>query len=91
MDQPTEKGGKSQPTALHSEFMTPGCRKIIDTLRRRILADHTEFPAELIEDQVISWLDGIYAPEGATQQQLDELDQLTEKWIDDHERGPRQT
>ena len=37
------------------------------------------------------WLDGIYAPEGATQQQLDELDQLTEKWIDDHERGPRQT
>ena len=68
-----------------------GQRLSIDESVQRIHADHSEFPSELIEDQVISWLDGIYAPEGATQQQLDELDQQTEKWIDDHERGQRRT
>lgn len=68
-----------------------GQRLSIDESVRRIHADHSDFPAVLIEDKVISWLDGIYAPEGATQQQLDELDQLTEKWIDDHERGQRRT
>jgi len=68
-----------------------GQRLSIDASVQRIHADHSEFPAELIEDHVLSWLDGIYAPEGATQQQLDELDQLTERWIDDHERGHRRT
>lgn len=68
---------------------TDGQRLSIDESVRRIHADHSDFSAELIENKVVSWLDGIYAPEGATQQQLDELDQLTEKWIDDHERGQR--
>lgn len=67
-----------------------GQRLSVGTSVQRIHAEHPEFPAELIEELVISWLDGIYAPEGATQQQLDELDQLTEQWIDDHERGQRQ-
>jgi hypothetical protein len=66
-----------------------GKQLCIDASVKRIHAEYPEFPAELIEDKVISWLDGIYAPEGATQQQVDELDRLTEEWISDHNRGHR--
>ena len=68
-----------------------GQRLSIGASVQRIHADHSEIQAELIEEQVISWLDGIYAPKGATEQQLDELDQLTERWIGDHERGQHQS
>ena len=68
-----------------------GKRLSIDASVKRIHAENPELPAELIEDKVISWLDGIYAPEGATQQHLVELDRLTEKWIDDHNRGHRRS
>jgi|SRR5450631_764020 len=68
---------------------TDGERLSIDASVKRIHAQHPELPAELIEDKLISWLEMDYEPEGASQQQLDELDQLTEKWIDDHNRAHR--
>jgi hypothetical protein len=66
-----------------------GERLTIDASVQRIHAKHPEVPAELIEDKLISWLEGDYVPAGATQQQLDELDRLTEEWIDDHNRAHR--
>ena len=66
-----------------------GERLTIDASVQRIHAKYPEVPAELIEDKVISWLEGDYVPAGATQQQLDELDRLTEEWIDDHNRAHR--
>ena len=66
-----------------------GERLSIDASVQRIHAKHPEVPAELIEDKLISWLEMDYEPAGATQQQLDELDRLTEEWIDDHNRAHR--
>ena len=66
-----------------------GERLSIDASVQRIHAEHPEVPAELIEDKLISWLEMDYVPAGATQQQLDELDRLTEEWIDDHNRSQR--
>lgn len=66
-----------------------GERLTIDASVQRIHAKHPQVQAELIEDKVISWLEGDYVPAGATQQQLDELDQLTEEWINDHNRAHR--
>ena len=53
---------------------------------QRIHADHPDFPPELIEEHLIGWLEMEFAPPNYSQEQLDELDRLTEKWIDDHER-----
>lgn len=53
---------------------------------QRIHAACPDFPPELIEEHLIGWLEMEFAPATYSQQQLDELDRLTEKWIDDHER-----
>ena len=54
--------------------------------RSRIHADCPDFPLELIEAHVIGWLEMEFAPSTYSENQLDGLDRLTEKWIDDHER-----
>lgn len=53
---------------------------------QRIHADHPDFPPELIEVHLIGWLQMEYAPPDYSEKQLDELDRLTEKWADDHQR-----
>jgi hypothetical protein len=68
-----------------------GKRLSIDESVQRIHADYSQFPAERIEDRLISWLEMGYAPENYSQQQLDELDRLTERWIKDHYRRRRRT
>jgi hypothetical protein len=56
---------------------------------QRIHADYPAFPLELIETHLIGWLEMDFAPPTYSQEQLDELDRLTEKWIEDHERQAR--
>jgi hypothetical protein len=68
-----------------------GKRLSIDESVQRIHADYSQFPAERIEGRLISWLEMGYAPENYSQQQLDELDRLTERWIKDHYRRRRRT
>ena len=64
-----------------------GARLSINETVQRIHADHPQFPKEQIEDRLISWLEMGYAPEHYSQQQLDELDRLTDQWIEDHYRS----
>ncbi len=64
-----------------------GTRLTIDEAVQRIQSEHPQFPIEQIEDRLISWLEMGYAPEHYSQQQLDELDHLTEQWIEDHYRS----
>lgn len=59
----------------------------IDESVQRIHEDYPEFPLDLIEDKLIGWLEMEFAPESYSRQQLDELDRLTEEWIDDHNGG----
>lgn len=63
-----------------------GQRLSISESAQRIHADYPQFLLELLETQVIGWLEMEFAPPTYSQKQLDELDRLTEKWIDDHER-----
>jgi hypothetical protein len=53
---------------------------------QRIHADYPDLPLELIEEHLIGWLEMEFAPPTYSEKQLDELDRLTEKWIEDHER-----
>lgn len=68
-----------------------GQRLSIDQSVQRIHAAYSQFPAERIEDRLISWLEMGYAPQDYSEQQLDELDRLTERWIKAHYRGRRRT
>ena len=61
-----------------------GKRLDLDESVQNIHTDYPEFPRELIESRLISWLDTEYAPPSYSPEQLDELDQLTERWINDH-------
>ena len=63
-----------------------GKRLSITESVQRIHADYQDFPLEMIEEHLIGWLEMEFAPPTYSQEQLDELDRLTEKWIDDHER-----
>ena len=53
---------------------------------KRIYADYPDFALDLIEVHLIGWLEMGFAPPSYSQDQLDELDQLTEKWVEDHRR-----
>ena len=63
-----------------------GKRLSITESVQRLHADYPDFPLELIETHLIGWLEMEFAPPTYSQQQLDELDRLTEQWIEDHER-----
>jgi hypothetical protein len=63
-----------------------GERLSISASAQRIHDEHTDFPIDLIETHVICWLEMEFAPPTYTPEQLDELDRLTEAWVEDHER-----
>lgn len=67
-----------------------GSQLSIDDSVQRVLGDFPDFPVELIETHLIAWLEMEFAPKTYSQEQLDELDRLTEKWVDDH-YGQHQT
>jgi hypothetical protein len=47
---------------------------------------HPDYPLDLIEENVIDWLESEFAPPTYTPEQFDELDRLTEAWVQDHKR-----
>ena len=63
-----------------------GKRLDLDESVQRILTDYPQFPREMIESNLISWLDSGYSPTAYSTEQFEEFDQLTEDWINDHNR-----
>ncbi len=61
-----------------------GKRLCIDESVQRILGDNPDFPVKLIETHLIAWLEMEFVPKTYSQEQIDELDRLTEKWVNDH-------
>ena len=66
----------------------------LDESVQKIHTDYPDFPRQIIESRLISWLEMDYAPESYTPEQLDELDRLTERWVDElddqfPQSGPR--
>jgi len=64
-----------------------GKRLSIDQSVQRIHADYPQLPLDLIETQLIGWLEMEFAPKSYSREQLDELDRLTEEWIDEYNGG----
>src|ERR1019366_8254487 len=63
-----------------------GQRLSIAASAQRIQAEHPGYPVDLLEEHVIEWLEGEVAPPTYTRDQLDELDRLTELWVEHHRR-----
>ncbi len=61
-----------------------GRRLSIDESVQRIHAECPEYPVDLIEGRLISWLEMEFTPEDYSQEQMDAMDRLTEEWVDDH-------
>ena len=40
----------------------------------------------MIEDKVISWLEMEYVPKDYTPEQMDEFEELVDRWLEDHNR-----
>ena len=53
---------------------------------KRIHDQHPAFPLDLIETTVINWILQVIPSENYSEHQLDQLNRLTEKWIEAHER-----
>jgi len=71
--------------ATHRKFIwEDGKRLSIDESVQRIRSDYSDFPGELIETHLIAWLEMEFAPKTYSQEQIDELDRLTETWVNDH-------
>lgn len=66
-----------------------GQRLSISESVERTVQAHRQFPADLIETHLIAWLEMEFVPEHYSQEQLDELDVLTEQWILDHHKRIR--
>lgn len=52
----------------------------------RIHADHPDLQRELIDTHLVGWLEMGLSPDHYSEAQLNELDRITEKWVDAHER-----
>ena len=82
--------------ALENADVDPRRRKIVWDDGKRLsidqsadgihAAEHPDVPRDLIETHVVGWLEG-FAPESYSERQLEELDRLTEQWLDDYERN----
>ena len=57
----------------------------IDQSVERIHKLYPDFPSERIASFLTSWIEQ-YAPDSYSEEQLDELDRLTEEWLDQYER-----
>lgn len=75
-----------QLDAAQRIFLWPdGQRLSFDKSIEWIQNQHPDFPPKRIVSFVIFWI-GNHAPEDYSQAQLDELDRLTEGWLDELER-----
>ena len=71
--------------ATHRKLIWEDGRRLsIDESVQRIHGDYPDFSVELIETHLIAWLEMEFAPKTYSREQLDELDRLTEKWVNEH-------
>jgi hypothetical protein len=63
-----------------------GERLSIAASAQRIAVEYPDYPFDIIEENVINWLESEFAPPTYSREQLDELDRLTEAWVRDHKR-----
>ena len=65
-----------------------GQRLSIEQSVQRIHAGCLQMPVDQIEMRVLGWLESC-APESCSERELEELDELIEPWLKDHQRKSR--
>lgn len=60
-----------------------GTRLSIQQSAERIHAEHPDVPRDQVESHVVGWLENC-VPEGYSESQLEELDRLTEEWLQEY-------
>jgi hypothetical protein len=87
MDTVWDMLGKATLNARKRKIIWPDGQKLsINMSVKRIHDQYPAFPKDLIETHVIDWLVQVIPPDIYTEQQLDELNRLTQKWLDTYER-----
>ena len=78
---------KATLNARKRKIIWPDGQKLsINLSVKRIHDQHPAFPLDLIETNVIDWLMQVIPSENYTEQQLVELNRLTQKWIHTNDR-----
>lgn len=78
---------KLKVNAKQRQIIWPDAKRLdLDESVQRLHTEYPDLPRELIENRLISWLDGEYTPETYSPKQLDALDRLTGRWLKDHAR-----
>jgi hypothetical protein len=81
---------KVQVDAKKRLFIWPDAKQL--DIDQSIMYNHKKYPAfsyDSIDDFLTDWLLSGYDPENYSQAQLEELDKLTQGWVDDHRRPLR--
>lgn len=69
--------------ASQRKFVWPDGRRLsFSSVAKHLHDKQPNFSLEDVKDFLVSWIDN-YAPEGMTQEQLDELDRVLEEWADE--------
>ena len=53
---------------------------------QRLHHEYQEYPLDLVESSLTSWLEMEYVPEDYSEEQIDDLDRLTAAWLEDYQR-----
>jgi hypothetical protein len=73
-----------QLDAQRRQFIWPGKKMLtFKASAQRLQKEFPNFPHELIETHLIGWMEMEYVPEGYSEEQLNEFERLTEKWVDE--------
>jgi hypothetical protein len=79
--------GTTRVDAKAGKFIWPDGKRLgIEHTVRRIDKDYPALGRDLIEDKVISWLEMEYVPKDYTPEQMDEFEELVDRWLEDHNR-----
>ena len=74
--------------AKERKFVWPDAGRLdLDKSVRRINQQYPDFPEDKIEEFLIDWIQTDYVPEGYSESQMDELERLTEQWVEDLNKG----
>jgi len=70
------------------KFLWPEANRLdLNQSVRRINQQYPGFPEDKIEEFLIDWIQTGYVPEGYSESQMDELERLTEQWVEDLNKG----
>jgi hypothetical protein len=76
----------TQVDAKDQKLIWPDGKRLgIEHSVRRIHKDHPEFGRDVIAEKVIAWLEMDYVPKDYTPAQMDEFEELIDRWLERYE------